>query len=118
MRVSSETCRAVRRNIIKLYIVASRWTVIDVCTYILFSRSAEMLNISQFRLNSCIVYDTITVFRHVCYVWILLRWHEYAPLETVMIMMGTRDVGVCLICELLYRILVISVLCPLLLQMT
>jgi len=36
MRVSSETCRAVRRNIIKLYIVASRWTVIDIDTVPLF----------------------------------------------------------------------------------
>jgi len=50
-----------------------------------------------------------------CYVvCILLRLHEYAPLETVMLMMGARDGGVYLICELLYRILVISVLCPLL----
>jgi len=80
-----------------------------------------MLNVSQFRLHSCIVCDTITVFRHVCYVvWILLKWHEYAPLETVMIMMGTRDGGAYLTCiwELLYRILVISGLCPLLLQKT
>jgi hypothetical protein len=78
-----------------------------------------MLNVSQFRFHSCIAYDTITVFRHVCYVvWILLRWHVYAPLETVMIMMGTRDDGAYLMCELLYRILVISVLCPLLLQRT
>jgi hypothetical protein len=30
MRLSSETCRAVCRNIIKLYIVASRWTIIDI----------------------------------------------------------------------------------------
>ena len=30
MRVSSETYRAVCRNIIKLYIVASRWTIIDI----------------------------------------------------------------------------------------
>ena len=30
MRVSSKTCRAVCRNIIKLYIVASCWTVIDI----------------------------------------------------------------------------------------
>ena len=29
MRVSSETCRAVCRNIIQLYIVTSRWTIID-----------------------------------------------------------------------------------------
>jgi len=69
-----------------------------------------MLNVSQFRLHSYIAYDTITVFRHVCYVvWILLRWHKYSPLETVMIMMGTLDGGVYLICELLYRILVINV---------
>ena len=67
------------------------------------------MNVSQFRLHSCIAYDTITVFRHVYYVvWILLRWHKYAPLETVKIMMGTRDGGVFLVCELLYRILVIS----------
>ena len=30
MRVSYETCRAVCRNIIKLYIVASRWIIIDI----------------------------------------------------------------------------------------
>ena len=30
MWVSSETCRAVLRNLIKLYIVASCWTVIDI----------------------------------------------------------------------------------------
>ena len=30
MRLSSETCRAVCRNITKLYIVASRWTIIDI----------------------------------------------------------------------------------------
>ena len=32
MRVSSETCRAVCRNIIKLYTVISRWTIIDTDT--------------------------------------------------------------------------------------
>ena len=30
VRVSPETCRAVCRNIIKLYIVASCWTIIDI----------------------------------------------------------------------------------------
>jgi len=30
MRVSSETCRAICRNIIKLYVVASRWMIIDI----------------------------------------------------------------------------------------
>ena len=34
MRVSSETCRAVWRNKIKLYIVAPRWTIIDKKNYL------------------------------------------------------------------------------------
>jgi hypothetical protein len=45
-----------------------------------------------------------------CYiVCIMLRLLEYAPLETVVLVMGTPVVGACRICELLYRILVISV---------
>ena len=40
MRVVSETCRAVCRNIIKLYIVASCWTIIDIDVS-LFVRPAD-----------------------------------------------------------------------------
>jgi len=39
MRLSSETCRAVCRNIIKLYIVTSCWTIIDTVEIVTWAAS-------------------------------------------------------------------------------
>jgi hypothetical protein len=44
MRISSKTCRAVCRNIIKQYIVASCWTIIDIV--LTFWRNVERSNSS------------------------------------------------------------------------
>ena len=49
MKVSSETCRAVCRNIIKLYIVASCWTIIDSITFCIHC----ILNCSAADITTC-----------------------------------------------------------------
>ena len=48
MRVSHETCRDVCRNIIKLYVVASCWTIIDI-TFTIFVLKAITINDSSKR---------------------------------------------------------------------
>ena len=57
MRVSSETCRAVCRNMIKLYIVASCWTVID-SVYVAYIANCQLLSNSflfcAFLYSNCV----------------------------------------------------------------
>ena len=68
-RMSSKTCRAVCRNIIKLYIVASFWTIIDICwsTYSLYRQMQFTFvqphySFSTFRNNSFHVLDIMLCY--------------------------------------------------------
>jgi len=49
VRVSSETCRAVCRNVIKLYIVASCWTIIDA-DYLFTKRKQKMKSCAESKI--------------------------------------------------------------------
>ena len=49
---SSETCRVFCRNIIKLYIVAYRWTIIDLVRKVVFVHAMKQYRKGKVQLHS------------------------------------------------------------------